>query len=230
MKEIADGVWRLPVRANVVNVFVVGDVLIDAGMPWDAGWLLGQLAGRDIAAHAITHAHPDHMGGSPAITRELGIPFWCGAADVPAAEDPAAMTGDFLRLPFGGPSLPRNPLTDRGFRAASGGGVSVARALGEGDDVGGFTVLDTPGHTRGHIALWRAADRVLIGGDACWNLEYVRGRPGLVPPAGPANVDNAAVRDSIRKLAALEPAVAAFGHGPVVAGPGRLSRLADSLK
>jgi len=217
VKEVADNVWMLTVRANIVNLYVVGDVLIDAGMPWDGGWILEQLRDRDIAAHAITHAHPDHMGSSNQICEQLGIPFWVSEADVPAAEDPGLMAADFV-------PLPRNPFSDVLMRVTSGPGRKVDLALREGDEVDGFTVIHTPGHTRGHVSLWREADRVLIVGDALWNL------PRLGAPFPLVNVDNDAVRQSIRRIAELEPAVACFGHGSVLRDPGRLKQLASRLR
>ena len=53
----------------------------------------------------------------------------------------------------------------------------VARALHEGDEVAGFTVLETPGHSRGHVAFWRESDRVLILGDVLNNMNLMTGIP-----------------------------------------------------
>jgi hydroxyacylglutathione hydrolase len=222
--EIADDVWRVPVRGDLLNVYVIGDVLIDAALPWDAGRLLPWLGGRGLSAHALTHAHPDHMGASHAICERLGLPFWVGARDVPEAEDPGEMTSDFFRLPGLGASLPRNPFSDHVLRALSGPGQRVDRVLGEGDQVAGFTVLDVPGHSRGHVAFWRESDRVLIAGDVCWNF-----RDKLSLPLATVNSDNAQLRDSARRIAALEPAAVGFGHGPVLRDPARLTALAQSL-
>jgi glyoxylase-like metal-dependent hydrolase (beta-lactamase superfamily II) len=216
MREVADNVWMLRLQAGILNVYVVGDVLVDAGVPWSAGTILRHLAGREISAHAITHAHPDHMGASSSICDRLGIPFWVGERDVAVAEDPGLMAADFV-------PLPRTPISDVFMRATSGPGRRVDRALREGDAVDGFQVIETPGHTRGHISLWREADRVLIAGDAMWNL------PRLTAPFALVNNDNHALRESIVKIAALEPAVACFGHGPVLTDPARIRRLADSL-
>ena len=55
----------------------------------------------------------------------------------------------------------------------------VERRLEEGDEVVGFTVLDTPGHSPGHISLWRESDRTLVCGDVFFNLHPLTGRPGL---------------------------------------------------
>ncbi len=55
-------------------------------------------------------------------------------------------------------------------------GHPVARRLREGDEVAGFVVLDVAGHSPGHIALWREADRTLVCGDVFSNA------PSLRPP------------------------------------------------
>ncbi len=85
MREIADGVWQLSGwPPNNVNVYVVGDVLIDAGLAIHRGRILSQIADRQITANALTHAHFDHFGSSHAICETLGIPLWCGAEDARA--------------------------------------------------------------------------------------------------------------------------------------------------
>ena len=58
----------------------------------------------------------------------------------------------------------------------------VARALVEGDEVAGFTVLESPGHSRGHVAYWRESDRVLILGDVLNNMNVMTGIAGLHEP------------------------------------------------
>ena len=105
----------------------------------------------------------------------------------------------------------------------------VARALGEGDEVAGFTVLETPGHSRGHISLWREADRVLIVGDVLTNAQPLTGLSGLHEPPGLFTADRERNRGSARRLAALEPRVACFGHGPPWRDPARLSAFVDRL-
>ena len=58
----------------------------------------------------------------------------------------------------------------------------VARALSEGDEVAGFTVLETPGHTPGHVSYWRERDRVLIVGDVLVNVNFNTSVTGLHEP------------------------------------------------
>ena len=67
---------------------LVGDVLIDAATRQAERRILRQISERNVSAHALTHAHPDHQGSSHAICERLGIPLWCGQADIPAMETP----------------------------------------------------------------------------------------------------------------------------------------------
>jgi len=219
MDEVADGVWLLPGLRGPVNAYLMETVLVDAGGPWDAGYLLRELDGEDVQGHALTHAHPDHMGSSHAVCEQLGVPFWVGCDDIAAAEDPGTMAKDFARLPFVG-ALPRNPLGNMLLRATSGPGHRVDHGLEEGDEIDGFLVLETPGHTTGHVVFWRESDRTLIAGDVLWNF------PRLMAPPGVVNVDATALRASIRRLAELEPSVVLFGHGPPLRDPARLAKIA----
>jgi glyoxylase-like metal-dependent hydrolase (beta-lactamase superfamily II) len=96
-------------------------------------------------------------------------------------------------------------------------GVKVDRTFGEGDELtAGFTVLDTPGHSPGHVSFWRESDGVLICGDVFFNMNILTTVPGLRQPPGPFTIDPPLNRASERRLAALEPKVAGFGHGPVL--------------
>ena len=105
----------------------------------------------------------------------------------------------------------------------------VARRLREGDEVAGFPVLEVPGHSPGHVAYWRERDRALILGDVLNNVDPRTGRKGLREPLEIFTPDPVRNRESIRRLAALEPALCVFGHGAPLRDPGALTRFADSL-
>ena len=202
MDRVAEGVWQVALAPrNGVNAWLVGDVIVDAGTAGMGKRLAKALSGRDVAAHAITHAHPDHVGGSANVCRALGVPFWCPAGDADAVRAGRSVPAE-SRL---------KPLLDRGRSFES---VDVARELREGDDVAGFRVIDVPGHSPGHVALWREDDRVLICGDVFFNFHLLTTRYGLRQPPGPLTVDREQNRASERRLAELEPNVVAFGHGP----------------
>lgn len=92
VKQLAAGVWHLKgLPPNAINVYLVEDVLIDAASRRAGKRILSQLEGREVNAHALTHAHPDHQGASAQVCDALGIPYWVGATDVPLAEDLESM-------------------------------------------------------------------------------------------------------------------------------------------
>jgi glyoxylase-like metal-dependent hydrolase (beta-lactamase superfamily II) len=206
MKQLADGLYQLKGRPpNVMNVYLAGDVLIDAATRHSGKRILRQLEGRSVAAHALTHAHGDHQGASHEVCEALGIPFWASERDAAVAEGGFdAMLSDMP--PNIGPKISR--------RLFAGPGHPVARRLHEGDEVAGFTVLEVPGHSPGHIAFWRESDRSLVMGDVLFGLNPYTGLPGLNEPPPFFTNDPAQNRDSARKLAKLEPALVCFGHGP----------------
>ncbi len=207
MREIADGVQLITgFPRHAVNCYLVGDVLVDAmGRP-DAKHILQELSGRSVAAHALTHAHPDHQGASHAVCSALQLPLWVHAEDAPAVEDPSLIRSRQKAHPL-------NSLMDKLF---TGPAHPVARTLDEGDEVAGFEVLHVPGHCAGHIALWREHDRVLIAGDVLNTqhslLQFPRGPREPIAIFTPDVEEN---RRSIRRLGELEPRVVAVGHGPV---------------
>ena len=78
----------------------------------------------------------------------------------------------------------------------------------------GFTVLDVPGHSPGHVAYWRESDRTLIAGDVLNNMNILTGIPGCTSPAWSSRPTRRRNRESARRLGTLEPALVVFGHGP----------------
>jgi len=214
MKELADDVHLLSGwPPNAINVYLVGDVLIDAATRQAERRIFKQLTGRTLSAHALTHVHPDHQGCSHAVCERFGVPLWCGDGDVSAMETPGRVTGAHA------PAWMKRAQE----RFWVGPPHPVARSLKEGDEVAGFTVLETPGHTRGHVALWRERDRVLILGDVLNNINLMTGIPGLHEPPHMFAVDHVQNRASARRLAALRPALACFGHGAPLRDPDRLA-------
>jgi hydroxyacylglutathione hydrolase len=214
MRELAADVFMLRgMPPNAINVYLLGDVLLDAATRQGERRIMRQIAARGLGAHALTHAHPDHQGSSHAICERLGIPLWCGQGDVPAMETPGGVAGS-------------NPPTWATFvqrRFWVGPPHPVARALVEGDQVAGFTVLETPGHSPGHVAYWRESDRVLILGDVLNNMNLMTGIPGLHEPPAAFTPDPPRNRTSARRLGELRPRLACFGHGPPLRDPGKLA-------
>jgi hydroxyacylglutathione hydrolase len=219
VKRLADDLWLLDGRPGyAINVYLLGDALVDAATRRAAGRILRQLSGHSVSTHVITHAHPDHQGASHEVCTALGLPLWCGELDAPAMED--GRIGD---------RQPRNPIHRLIERVWAGPPHPVARRLHEGDEVHGFQVLDTPGHSVGHISLWRESDRTLICGDVFTNIDTATGLPGLHEPKRYFTPDPARNRESMRRLAALEPALVCFGHGRPLRDPGKLAAFTARL-
>jgi glyoxylase-like metal-dependent hydrolase (beta-lactamase superfamily II) len=205
MKQLAEDLYILEgFPPYAINVYLLGEVLVDAATRFAAPRLLRRLRGRKLSLHALTHAHPDHQGSSHAICEALGLPLWCGAGDADAMEQP----GEILAR------MPRHWLSGAIGPLWTGPPHPVARRLRAGDQVGSFTVLETPGHTAGHISLWREDDRVLVLGDVVANFHIWPGRTMLSQPQRIFSLDPAQNRRSARSLIELEPRLVCFSHGP----------------
>ena len=81
--------------------------------------------------------------------------------------------------------------------------------VGDGDEVFGMGIVNTPGHTIGSISVFDTGTGLLVAGDAI-NGDGSGGITGANPDFTP-DMDSA--NASVAKMAALMPQVAAFGHG-----------------
>jgi hydroxyacylglutathione hydrolase len=227
---IAEGVWVVqgqPARCNVYLIEHDGRVtMFDAGartMVRSLAQAAAKLGGLERIV--LGHGHTDHRGSAPG----LGAPVFCHAAEVQDAEG----SGGFRYWPDGlsGLAFPHRQLHKLLHRYAwDGGPVQIAGTIAEGDDVAGFEVVEIPGHAPGQIALWRESDRLALSTDCFYTLD-IWGRdcePRV--PMSTYNYDNDQARASIRKLAALEPAIAWPGHAKPVSGDVRaqLERAAEA--
>ena len=88
-------------------------------------------------------------------------------------------------------------------------------------------LIETPGHTVGHISFWREADRVLVLGDVLSHINIYTGWVTLREPERFFTIDPPQNRRSARRLAELEPRLICFGHGPPLRNT---KRFADYVK
>ena len=217
MLEVAPDVWQLRgFPPNAINVFVVGDVLIDAGTRWSGRRIFSQIADRKISAVALTHVHPDHQGMAKVVCEKLSVPLQCHEADVPIMEGrermmPHTFAAKCTTLLMTGPPHP------------------VDRVLHDGDIVAGFRVIHSPGHTPGHVIFFRDSDRVAIVGDVLNGMNLVTTWPGLHEPPSFFTWNPVINRESIRRLAELKPKLLLFGHGPPCRNPEKLQAFAKRL-
>ena len=92
--------------------------------------------------------------------------------------------------------------------------------VGTGDQVLGLDIIETPGHTPGHISVHDAVAGLLIAGDALNGRgSGVAGSEAGVGGANPRfTSDMALAGESIKSLATLTFDVAIFGHGEPLEG------------
>jgi len=217
LEPVADGVWLLrgDFRSSM-NVYFVEDgdgvVVFDAGEKGMAKAIaaVGERLGG-IKRVVLSHADTDHRGSAPALSSLA--PIVCHPDALGEAEGSGGRSyWDLSKLPLGPRLLHR--FTHRFIW--DGGPVKIVETVTEGDRVADFEVIELAGHAPGLIGLWRASDRVALVSDTVY-LTTMTGRPA--PPHVPQeayNLDTEQARASIRKLAALDPAIVAVGHlGPL---------------
>lgn len=218
MEEVAEGVWML--RGDLreaMNIYFLEDgeggaIQFDAGtkaMRKKARASAERLGG--VKRVVLGHAHADHRGTAP----YMGAPVFCHPDEVADAESDASIAPymDLSQLPI----APVRWIYPTLLRRWDGGPVKIDGTVGEGDQVADFEVIHLPGHAPGLIGLWRESDRVALVSDVVYLIDSARlGRP---LPEGEASVphpawawNHAKAKQSVRRLAALEPRLVCAGH------------------
>lgn len=225
----ADIAYRRLAFVNVVFVGTPGQsgwVLVDAGIPGMTARIADAARERfgDVPPRAIvmTHGHFDHVGvletlaaqwDVPVYAHALERPYLDGSASYPKA-DPGAGGGLMTLL---SPLYPRSPVN-------VGARLHDLPADGTVPAMAGWRWLHTPGHSVGHVSLWRESDRSLIVGDAFITVAgesaYATAvqAPELHGPPRYFTHDWQAAEQSVQTLAALEPEMVVTGHGRAMHG------------
>jgi len=228
---------------QIVNISMIGNqedknwVLVDAGMPSSANEIISTAEKRfgpntRPKGIVLTHGHFDHVGAIielinhwkvPVYAHELEMPYLTGKQSYPSP-DPTVDGGLLAKLSFFYPNKPID-LGNNVEQLPSNGVVPILPS---------WRWIHTPGHTAGHISLFRDADRTLIAGDAFVTVKQesiykvfvqeqeISGPPRYFTPEWEA------AKHSVEMLAELHPIVAVTGHGVPMEGI-ELSRSLEKL-
>jgi glyoxylase-like metal-dependent hydrolase (beta-lactamase superfamily II) len=213
--EIIPNVHLVP--GIIANPYLIiesnGLTLIDTGLPGSHKKILRYMAGlgyapRGLRRIIITHADYDHVGSLAALKSATGARIFSNATEAEAiakgrSSRPIKPANPFARLLYG--------LLGRLLKAPA---AHVDEFLAEGEILpvlGGLKVLETFGHTPGHVSLYAESVAILFCGDS-----IVSEQTGLRESTGANNWDQAASDASVRKQAALGAKILCSGHGPVV--------------
>ncbi|MBD0381330.1 MBL fold metallo-hydrolase [Paenibacillus sedimenti] len=220
---------------QIVNLCFVGEilkevkewVLVDTGMPGTAERII-RVAEERFGPNSkpqsiiLTHGHFDHVGSIevlleqwdvPVYAHELEIPYLTGKADYPKG-DSTVNGGLVSEL---SPLFPNHSI-DLGDQ------IKPLPADGKVPGLPEWQWLHTPGHTPGHISLFREKDRALLAGDAFVTVKQESLYKVLIQKqeiSGPPKyftTDWRAAKESVRKLQALRPLIAVTGHGTPMSG------------
>ncbi|QHT67160.1 MBL fold metallo-hydrolase [Rhodocytophaga rosea] len=234
--HVAPGVTGL--KIVFVNVYLASEpgsnswVLIDAGLKGSAGRIKKAAeaqfgAGSRPEAILLTHGHFDHVGALIELAEEWDVPVYAHPLEMPyltglssyPPPDPTVGGGAMAFLSW---MYPKGPI-DISSR------IHPYPEDGSVPGLPGWRLIHTPGHTAGHVSFFRESDRMLIAGDAFVTrksesaLALITDKQEVHGPPAYFTSDWRAAQWTVEKLASLQPAVAATGHG--VPMQGRLLQL-----
>ena len=222
--RLEDGIRRLtlplPTGPKHVHCYLVDGTLFDTGLglgeaPWESA---------GIERIAITHFHPDHVGGAAAAANATGAPVFQGGLDYAQCERvwgsrdwPERMAAWFTR--HGVPAHVADDLIEQGHAFAPFIRYALdPELLYEGSTLAGWNVVELPGHADGHLGFLR--DGVLIAGDHL--LDRISPAVGLYPDSRPDPLGDYLA--SLERTIELAPEIVYPGHGEPISNAAERAR------
>lgn len=233
--EVTKGVLRVPV--GIANAYIVGTrdawVLVDAGTENNENRIIraseeyfGDVTRPELIV--LTHGHFDHAGSAAALADHWDVPILAHPLEMPfvdgrsAYPPPDPTVGGFMSQVV---RFIPNKQIDLGDRVEQ---LSPDDQLPGMED---WEIIETPGHTPGHLSFFRPEDRTLIAGDAFTTVNQdsmiamLTRKPEVWRPPAYYTCDWDEAETSVRRLASLRPTVLAAGHGEPMAGDNATEQL-----
>ncbi len=232
-EALPDLAYRRIVFVNVVFVGQPGAgdrgwVLVDAGVTGASEGKIREAAeerfGKEARPSAIvlTHGHFDHVGAARELADEWDCPIYAHPLEMPYVSGHAAYPSGDPSVGGGMMALSSKLYPDGPFDL--GPRLRELPADGAVPGLSDWRWIAAPGHSVGQVVLWRESDRALIAADAFVTTDQeslyaaVSQKLELQGPPMYYTVDWPLARDTVRRLAALEPETVVTGHGRAVAG------------
>jgi glyoxylase-like metal-dependent hydrolase (beta-lactamase superfamily II) len=201
--KIADGTHQIDGING--NVYLVEDgenlTLIDTGLPRNDKKILKYIEsiGRksnDVTTIVLTNFHIDHVGSLKKIKEATG-------AKVAAHEIEAEIISGKKAAP-----KPKNLMIKALMAVVKTDPVDIDLPLKDNDKIGRLTVVFTPGHSEGSVALFDAERKVMFVGDT---VRFIDGK--IEGPPERFTLDPQKAKESIGHLASFDFDILLSGHG-----------------
>lgn len=229
--EVLPDLYQFTVQ--IVNIFMIGKrhsgqfVLVDAGMPDSANMIISAIEERfgtkaRPEAILLTHGHFDHVGALIELIEKWDVPVYAHPLEFPY------LTG---KEKYPDP----DPTVEGGLVAKSsmlfpnesiqlGDNIKSLHDDGTVPHLQDFTWIHTPGHAPGQVAFFREKDRLLIAADTFVTVKQdslykvMTQERELNGPPRYLTTDWEKAKESVEKLARLNPSIAVTGHGLPISG------------
>ncbi|MBG9979447.1 MBL fold metallo-hydrolase [Facklamia lactis] len=166
----------------------------------------------------ITHAHSDHVMGYPRFKETFPE-----CRTYMSEREARFISEDF-----------KFDESEVGFQLkgdySKASSLHVEDFLQEGDQIGSFSVIETPGHSVGSISLWNPRTKLMIAGDAFQTKGRLAVSGDLVktfPFPAIATASKEVSLQSAKKILSFNPRILAVGHGEMLIDP--IDRMKEAI-